>query len=100
MTTNASSPRQSFRHLSVEARTLLFIYASAAWARLNPNMPDAGVLLSHIENVWSNEQLGPDAASDPDHVTRLLEKHFEPLFSAAASSVAPSNKNCRMRVWK
>ncbi len=79
---------------------MLFIYATAAWARFDANIPDAGVLLSQIEKVWCSQELGPDAVSDPDRVTRLLEKHFEPLFSAAASSVSPSNKSCRVRVSK
>lgn len=90
-----SSPK-SFRQLPVEAKALVFIYASAAWARFNPNIPDQSVLLSEIEKVWCIQKLSAEAVSDPDRMTRLLEEHFESLRSELARRVA--SRMCRSRV--
>ena len=91
MTKNQSS-FQPFNELSPQAKTLLFIYASAAWARFDPRIPAPSVLLAFIETVWSAQQLGCDAVSDPDRMTRLLEKHLDLLCSAAASRRSMSKK--------
>jgi hypothetical protein len=87
----------SFEELSVQARTLLLIYASAAWARYHANIPDPTMLLKEIENAWRTHQLSADAVSDPDRMTLLLEKHFESLRSEAVRRPATRNKPCRSR---
>jgi len=45
------------------------IYASAAWARYDNNIPDPSFLLSEIEKVWCSEKLNPGAVSDPDRMS-------------------------------
>jgi hypothetical protein len=69
MTTKLSSSPQSFRELSVEAKTLLFIYASAAWAKFSTNIPDPSILMSEIERIWCSQKLSADAVSDPSRMT-------------------------------
>ena len=96
MTKNQSSS-QPFGELSAQAKTLLFIYASAVWARFDPTIPDPSVLLGHVEKVWYDQQLGPDAVSDPDRVTRLLEKQVQSLCSTITSRPITPNKRCRVR---
>jgi hypothetical protein len=83
MTDVTFSPSQSFSELAIEARTLLSIYASAAWARHHANIPGATMLQTELENFWCAQQLSAEALSDPHRMTALLEKHFESLSSDA-----------------
>lgn len=96
MTTIPSSSSKSFSQLPVEAKVLVFIYASAAWARFNRNIPDRSILLSEIEKVWCIQKLSAEAVSDPDRMTYLLEKHFESLRSESARRAA--RQTCHSRV--
>ena len=79
MTDLTFSPSPSFSELSIEAKTLLFIYASAAWALRHPNIPDSTMLLTELENFWCAQQLSADVVSDPHRMTLLLEKHLDSL---------------------
>jgi hypothetical protein len=95
MTDVTSSP--SFWELSVEARTLLFIYASAAWARYHSHIPSPTLLVTELEYFWCNHQLSAEAVSDPHRVTLLLKKHFESLHSDAVRRPAAKSKTSRLR---
>ena len=81
----------------MEARTLLFIYASAAWARYHSHIPSPTVLLAELEHFWCNHQLSADAVSDPHRLTFLLKKHFESLRPDAVRKPATKNKTSRWR---
>lgn len=97
MTAIQSSSPQSFEELSTEAQTLLFIYASAAWARYHANIPNPTKLLKEVGDVWCTHKLSADAISDPDRMTFLLEKHFEYLPPERARRPSTADKTCHSR---
>lgn len=97
MTVIRSSSLQSFRELSAEVRTLLFIYASAAWARRNENIPNTSMLVEELERVWRTHELSADAVSDPDRMTLLLEGHFERMHSEQARTAATENNTSQSK---
>lgn len=94
---HSSSPR-SFEQLSVQARTLLSIYASAAWARRHAHIPNPTRLLTELESFWCAQQLSADALSDPHRMTLLLEKHFESLSPEAVRTPSVKSRTCHSRV--
>jgi hypothetical protein len=65
MTANRSSSLRSFKELSVQAQTLLFIFASAAWARYRAELPDSTILLTELDAFWGAQQLDVDASICP-----------------------------------
>jgi hypothetical protein len=77
-TSSPFSPDSSFAQLPSEARTLFFIYASAALARYQSHPPTRSELAQELENVWDTHRLTRQDFSDPHRMTRLLQKHFAP----------------------
>jgi len=93
-----SSSFQSFKELSAQAQTLIFLYALAAWARHHAEIPSPMMLSKELENFWCAQQLCADELSDPNRMTRLLEKHFESVRSDAGRRSATKSMTCRSRV--
>jgi hypothetical protein len=98
MTAICSSSLPSFRELSAQAQTLLFIYASATWARHHGAIPNSIMLVTELEKFWAAHQLSEDALSDADRMTCLLENHFESLRLDAIQRPSTKSKTCRSRL--
>jgi hypothetical protein len=73
---NTSSLQIPFERLSLEARALFFIYASAALARYQSHRPKPAELEDTLEAVWDTNGLAYEDLADPFRMTRLLERHF------------------------
>ena len=70
-----------FAQLSVEARVLFAIYASAAWARYRSTPPAMSTLAAELDAVWKTNGLTLRDLSDPYRMTALLEIHFASLLA-------------------
>jgi hypothetical protein len=98
MTATRPSSLLSFKELSMQARTLLFLYASATWARRHGDILNSTMLLAELEKFWGAQQFSEDALSDPDRMTCLLEKHFESLRQDAVQRPSTKSMTCRSRL--
>lgn len=77
-----SSKHRSFVQLPSEARTLFFIYASAALARYQSHPPTRSELAQELQNVWDTHRLTRQDLSDPHRMTRLLKQYFATSYPA------------------
>jgi hypothetical protein len=86
-----TSSHLSFDRLPIEARTLFFIYASAALASYGSHPPTPFGLAAELEAAWNKNGLCQCDLSDPERMTRLLKDHF------AASTWAQATRPARAR---
>lgn len=75
---NLYTSHTPFAELSVEARTLFFIFALPATARFGVRPPAPADLASELETVWDGHRLCDKDLSDPDRLTALLKEHLVP----------------------
>ena len=72
-----------FAELSVEARTLLYIYATAAQARfICAPLPHCR-LEAILGNIWDSNHLSLKDLGEPERMTAILEGYREELLKAA-----------------
>src|SRR5277367_6042507 len=87
-----------FEQLPIQARTLFFIYASAALARYESQPPTPRELAMELETVWNTNRLCRSDLSDPSRWTHLLEQHFAPSEPRTADQPAMKRKSrCRTK---
>jgi len=82
---DATSSHLSFERLPIEARTLFFIYASAALASYGSHPPTPCGLAAELETAWNETGLCQCDLSDPSRMTHLLKNHFAASTSAQAT---------------
>ena len=76
---NTRSSHQPFEQIPVEARGLLFIYASAALASYQSHPPRYSELIRRLETVWDVYRLTYEDLADSGRMMQLLIEHFAPL---------------------
>jgi hypothetical protein len=86
-----------FAELSVEARVLFFIYASAAVARFGVYPPTPTQLAPQLEAISNEHKLCDEDLSDPDRLTVLLEEHLLPTAAKFTDQASASHIRCRRR---
>jgi hypothetical protein len=89
---DTNSSHLSFDQLPIEARTLFFIYASAALASYGSHPPTPCGLAAMLETAWNENDLCQRDLSDPSRMTRLLKDHFAALTSTQATRPARARR--------